>query len=111
MSRRVLLVDDDPTTLSILSGALAEAGFAVSPWAEPSAALSQLQTEPHDILLTDFVMPGLSGADLTEAAHTLWPSMRCFIMSGHDRPSGLASRVVWIDKPLDLDHVVTLLSG
>jgi DNA-binding NtrC family response regulator len=59
------------------------------------------------VLLTDLVMPGMSGLELIRAARTTHPSLRCLVMTGH--PSSDEPDVEWIAKPIDLDQLLAHL--
>ena len=62
--RRVLLVDDEPVTIRIVTAMLQEAGYSVVAASDGHSALSQLYNAPPDLLLTDLNMPGMDGAGL-----------------------------------------------
>jgi type IV pilus assembly protein PilB len=62
--RRVLLVDDEPVTIRVVTAMLQEAGYAVVAASDGHSALSQLYNAPPDVLLTDLNMPGMDGAGL-----------------------------------------------
>ncbi len=64
-ARRVLVVDDSPTTRTFLRNLLAQAGFAVRTAVDGIDALEKLRTHPVDIVVSDFEMPRLGGVDLT----------------------------------------------
>jgi len=55
-------------------------------------------------------MPSGSGLDLVDEAMRLYPALRCVIMSGHPRAAEAASAVTWLDKPLDIDQLLTTLA-
>jgi CheY-like chemotaxis protein/PAS domain-containing protein len=86
-SCRVLLVDDDQMVRTALSLQLGRAGFAVTTAADGEAALAELRARGRDVdlLLTDVVMPGMTGADLTRAARALHPALPIVLMSGDPR--------------------------
>jgi diguanylate cyclase (GGDEF)-like protein len=57
----ILIVDDNPTNLSILSLALKQAGYRVRVAPDGETALAQLQEEQPDLILLDIQMPGIDG--------------------------------------------------
>ncbi len=67
MNAKVLLVDDEPAVLKCLGHLLARLGHHVTTAASGEEALVHLEHRPFDLVVTDFRMPGLSGADVVEA--------------------------------------------
>jgi signal transduction histidine kinase len=63
-SASILVVDDSPTQLEATRTLLEEAGFRVSTAASGEDAIEQLRGARPDLVLTDVVMPGISGYDL-----------------------------------------------
>jgi two-component system cell cycle sensor histidine kinase/response regulator CckA len=110
----VLVVDDDPLVRAITVRALADAGFAVLEAMSAVDALAQLQDpdacEIH-LLITDIVMPGMSGDDLGRLLHQTHPGLPVLYMSGYSRPDFdfLSSEELercWISKPFDPSELV-----
>jgi CheY-like chemotaxis protein len=64
---RILLVDDNPLILRVLSLVLQEVGFEVVPADSGEAALALARLDPPDLLVVDQEMPGMKGADLLRA--------------------------------------------
>jgi two-component system, cell cycle sensor histidine kinase and response regulator CckA len=58
-------------------------GYEVRDAADAEQALPLLEDEPFDLLLTDVVMPGMSGAELAALAQDRRPDLRVVLMSGH----------------------------
>jgi DNA-binding response OmpR family regulator len=80
----ILTVDDDPDVRQFANTVLAEAGFRVLEAVSGEAALLLLDEEPGiDLLLTDIVMPGLSGLDLARQARHRWPDMKVLFASAY----------------------------
>lgn len=102
----MLVVDDDPNTLSVLQKLLGAEGFDVEISRGPSEALALIERTPFDILLTDLVMGGMTGLRLIEAARVAQPQLRCCVMSGHERTSDASQDILWFAKPLDLDQLL-----
>lgn len=65
---RVLVVDDEVSSAEVIALILQEEGYAVSFAVDARQALPLLEKERFDLLLTDYMMPGLSGAELARAA-------------------------------------------
>ena len=62
-ARRVLVIDDEPAVLRVLGLLLQRNGFAVDSAADASEGLKQLETNSYHCVLSDIIMPGLSGLD------------------------------------------------
>lgn len=101
----VLLVDDDDNVRSFVRHVLAGAGFAVLAAPDPESALALLAAHigPLDLLLTDLVMPGMSGRELTVRVRTVRPLVRVLFISGsipdESSPSGHADEPNFLPKP------------
>ena len=64
MSRRILVVDDDPNIRDLLLFALDKAGFAAEGAADGEEAWARISEAPPDLLILDINMPRLNGLDL-----------------------------------------------
>ncbi len=65
-SRRVLVVDDEPSILDLLEVTLTEAGAQVVKATDGPTALSLVATHPPDLILLDLKMPGMDGFQVLE---------------------------------------------
>ena len=61
---RILLADDDATSRRLLGASLQAAGYEVSAAADGLEALAAIEASPPDLLVLDFEMPALNGAEL-----------------------------------------------
>lgn len=111
MSARILFVDDDHDTRLVFSQLLTLEGHSVDPCAGAEPALQLLATRAYDLLITDYVMPGMTGLALARAARVLCATIRCCVVSGHPRPrvEELAD-IVWLGKPIDIDELLRALN-
>jgi CheY-like chemotaxis protein len=83
----VLVVDDDPAVRTAAHRVLSTAGYHVTTAADGPQALALLAdpaTAP-DLILTDVVMPGLTGPAFAARAQALRPGTRVLYMSGYER--------------------------
>jgi CheY-like chemotaxis protein len=87
-SERVLVVEDDPSMRRMAERILRRAGYRVETSPGGRDALRKLEAgERFDMLLTDVVMPEMSGTELAGRAGALYPDLRILLMSGYvDRP-------------------------
>ena len=116
-SHQVLLVEDEPMLLVLTRRVLTEAGFDVIEASNAAEAL-ELAQRPEvslDLLLTDVVMPGMSGVQLADRLRTLIPGIRALLMSGYAEEIvlGESTDYAFIAKPFTpqalLDAVVDAL--
>ena len=105
--RRVLLIDDDPHVRTTLAFLLRRAGHAVEEAESGSAGLASFREHPADIVLTDFMMPGLTGWEVactvksidprvpvvyvTGAAHAIAPHQRAAVEAIIEKPCGITT--------------------
>jgi CheY-like chemotaxis protein len=81
-SNVILLVDDEELVRRFAQKVLERAGYAVATAAGGDEALQTMRERAPDVLLTDIVMPGMSGLALAAQAHHAWPSLNVIFMSG-----------------------------
>jgi CheY-like chemotaxis protein len=86
----ILLVDDDPGIVILESAALTRHGYRVIAAASPDAALAlvRARSEPIDLILSDIVMPGMSGPMLVQRLRES-ASTPVIYMSGYERTASL----------------------
>jgi CheY-like chemotaxis protein len=105
-SAKILLVEDDEMVRNLTSGLLASMGYTVVVCDSPSSAIAKLSTEKFvpDLLLTDVVMPSMTGPELRERLNETMPGLKTVMMSGYTSHSAirraLADKAVrFIQKP------------
>jgi len=86
--QRVLLVDDEKPLLIMTAELLARLGYEVVPFSDPHSALASLEAMPadFDVVLTDEMMPGLTGTELTRAAVRARRDLPVILFSGQVDP-------------------------
>ncbi len=67
MARNVLVVEDSPTELALVSDCLRNAGYHVFPAADGASAQAQLNVAPIDLIVLDLILPDINGYDLFRA--------------------------------------------
>ncbi len=96
----VLLVDDEEYIRAITADMLAELGFKVHPAESAAAALAALEAGlVPDVVMTDHLMPGMTGAELARAVRARWPAVKLLLVSGFAEVDGLDPMLPRLSKP------------
>jgi YesN/AraC family two-component response regulator len=75
--------------------------------AESREAVPRLRADSFFALLTDQMMPDITGVDLVRRARSVDSRLRGIVLSGYSRPEGVD--LTWFRKPVDTDALVTAL--
>lgn len=112
----VLVVDDEVVIADTLTTILAQNGIAVITAYDGPSALEIARVIPPDLLLTDVVMPGMSGIDLANAITESIPDCTILLFSGQAATRNLLAEAgdPWCDfevllKPIHPEKLVTLI--
>lgn len=80
---KILIAEDDESMLNFLSLALKRAGHSVLSAQDGQAAYNALKEKDNfDLLLTDIVMPGMDGIELSKKAREEWPKLKIMFITG-----------------------------
>lgn len=82
-SCRILLVEDNDMARELASELLKEHGFEVIVAENPHKALESVAGVAIDLLITDVVMPGMTGPQLNERLIKIYPALKTLYMSGY----------------------------
>jgi PAS domain S-box-containing protein len=115
VSERVIVVDDQPDVLEVTSELFKTLGLNPIPAVSAREALSILQRDPQiEWMLTDVVMPGMSGVELARKARELNPNLKVMLASGYSGPAhagagGQLEGYPFLTKPYKLADIVRKL--
>jgi two-component system KDP operon response regulator KdpE len=70
MPDRILIIDDEPQITRVLRAALSAQGYDVRTANDPEEGLQVFKDWPPDLVITDLMMPGMSGVEVTRAIRT-----------------------------------------
>ena len=85
MSRVVLVVDDEPLVLEVISSMLEDLGCTVESASSGDEALNKLAAGKRiEILITDINMPRMDGYELAKAARSMQPALKIILLSGRE---------------------------
>jgi PAS domain S-box-containing protein len=106
----ILLVEDEDTIRRLVAEVLGRSGYTVLDAPAGDAALEVLRSHGGriDLLLTDVVMPGMSGPDLARVATVERPSLRVLFTSGYTNEPDevLGEAAAFIGKPFSPQALV-----
>ncbi len=80
--KRILIVDDDRSVLEVLSRALSTA-YDVAAARDGTEALAMVAGRPIDLLITDYLMPSMTGDELIVRLRDLCPGTKALMITGH----------------------------
>jgi CheY-like chemotaxis protein len=111
----ILLVEDDDAVREVVQVTLSQRGYRVVDAASPAEAFSLVDglTERIDLILSDVIMPGMSGPEMVARLHHRLSGCRVLYMSGY--PNALRDRggpaqnapKVWLQKPFSSAQLLT----
>jgi CheY-like chemotaxis protein len=81
---RILYVEDEPLLARVGVRRLAALGYNVTVFNDSFEALKRIQlaSEPFDLMLTDYWMPGMTGLDLAREIHRIRPALPIILLTG-----------------------------
>jgi DNA-binding NtrC family response regulator len=97
----ILLVEDDPQVRSLTRTMLARLGYRVleAESADEALSITSKYEGPLDLVLTDLVMPRMSGTDLVRQMQTARPAIRVLYMSGYTDYGVINQAILTADTP------------
>jgi len=111
MAGQVLIVDDEASIRSSLSGILADEGYETLAAADGESALEMVEEEAPDLVLLDIWLPGLDGLAVLERLKKRHVGLPVVMISGHGtvETAVKATRLGafdFIEKPLDMEKIL-----
>jgi signal transduction histidine kinase/ActR/RegA family two-component response regulator len=80
---KILVVDDDDAVRATAVEALANLGLQVSDVSSGAAAVQAVASDRPDLILLDYAMPDMTGAEVAQAARALWPDLKIIFVTGY----------------------------
>ena len=109
----ILVVDDDAQVRATIARALSELGDAVSEAADGPQALALVGGGQADLVILDYVMPGMDGAEVARELAAIDPDLPVIFSTGHAALRALRNAagedVPVLHKPFTLDELDELL--
>src|SRR5688500_14666949 len=105
---RILVVDDDEDTRDLVTFALQGQQFAVTSVHDGASGLDALRHEGFDLVITDYDMPGLTGAEMLKQAtrENILGDAGALVVTAHPDPSGVPEETPLLRKPIDIERLL-----
>lgn len=112
--KRILLVDDDPDLLKLLSIRLRSAGYIVESVSSAEQALTSIALARPGTVITDLRMPGMDGMALFQHLHVRDPSLPVIVLTAHGTiPDAVQATqrgvFAYLTKPFDAGALLQLI--
>lgn len=108
MAERILIVDDNPTNLKLVTFLMQQSGYDVTTAADADDAMASIRTRPPDLILMDVQLPGIDGLELTRQLKTdpatksiLVIAVTAYAMKGDQDRALSAGCDDYVTKPID----------
>jgi two-component system, response regulator, stage 0 sporulation protein F len=109
----ILVVDDDRDVRGTIARSVAELGYPVVEAESGEAALAQVRESRPQLVILDYVMPGMDGAETAREIAAIDPDLPVIFSTGHAALRALRSSagdgVSVLEKPFTLDDLDTLI--
>ena len=112
---QILIADDDVDTRTLLARVLADEGYHVATVEDGDAAVEMVAAASPDLLITDLVMPRLTGWSVFSRVRRLAPRLPILIISGASTgtppdATALPHQPVFLRKPVAMGEVLTTVA-
>jgi DNA-binding NtrC family response regulator len=110
MTASILVVDDMPGMRRVLNGSLASEGYHVATAESGEEALARIEKQDFDLIVTDIVMPGLSGLEVLERSRLVNPRAAVIVITGYATLETAITALRrgacdYLEKPVALDEL------
>jgi CheY-like chemotaxis protein len=107
----VLLVDDEDLIRAATSQMLADIGFTVLEVTSAKEALHHLSDPRLTLVVTDHLMPGMTGTELARQIQAVWPDLPILIISGYAELEDVAPDLPRLMKPFRESELAAALAA
>ncbi len=113
---RILVVDDEPDLVTILTKYFTDAGYTVDAASHGGDALIAVSQYQPDVVVLDVIMEGLDGVQVLQRIRSLDPAIRVIMITGSTdaslKPTTMSmGAFAYVSKPVSLQHLHEAVSA
>ena len=83
MQERILVIDDERSVADTMAEILSYAGYAAVAAHSAEEGLAEIRAQEPALMISDVIMPGMNGVELSIQVRTSWPNVGILLMSGN----------------------------
>lgn len=111
MAQRILVLDDEENYADMLRALLEQHSFLVDSVTDPTRALEKLHGTGYELVISDYKMPGMNGADFLSKAREMNPDLPVILVSGLMNTPDLVKVAnmgvtLVLEKPIDIQQFI-----
>lgn len=111
---RILIAEDDPIIRSLLGEVLSDEGYCVETAADGRIAMEMMAKTLPDLLITDLLMPGLTGWSVLARVRRQAPDLPILVISGATTgalldTAPLPNNTIFLRKPITISQLLTTI--
>jgi len=111
---RILVIDDDPVILEVITKILKANGYEVIATPNGKSGIKQLESNSFDLVLTDLMMPDVDGLEVLDHVVTRSPKTKCIILTGYGTIKSSVDSIKkgafdYITKPITSDELLFVI--
>jgi DNA-binding NtrC family response regulator len=115
-SKRILVVDDDPSIRRLVTTVLEREHYEVDTAEGGKDAISQIELTRYDVIMLDLMMPGVSGLDVLKWLAVRNPESKCVVVMSAGSRFEVARSITpnvfaTLSKPFDVEALITAAAG
>ncbi len=113
--KRILVVDDEENTRMALTRLLSREGYDVKTASNGSEALSQIRSQPVELIITDLNMPVMNGLSFLRELNREYPSSNVIMITAYGEVESYLEALnlgafEYLNKPVKLDELKKVMS-
>lgn len=110
--RRVMVVDDEPSILKLITKVMNTLKIDVQSFSDPREAFEMFRKHPCPVLITDLSMPFMNGLELLAKVREVHPASKIIIVTGYGEKEQAVKALrlgacEFIEKPIQMDMLIT----
>lgn len=116
MQKKILLIDDQPEILELLSEIIEILGHEVFAITTGKKLDDVFKQQDIDVIISDYQMPDMTGYDIAKIVKEKYPKVKVYIVSGYHNVLSIEKMEKYgvcglLDKPFKMDELKDILKG